>query len=213
MTKTVWDKTIINDLAKVSNKEIELSDFVNTHWEKFKPTYINVFKYIESDGDVYFLVHKFFSKILRSDVQPLFQSDNQLFSYFKISAKNEKYDIEHKREINAIPFSDYFDNPNYEDDESPENNIPEEHNIMEEQICGENVVEQIFSDVSKILSEPYIQVMVLLYRDYSPKEIRKMLGVSLTTVRDRINVIRKTLKEDLGISGTNLSLGEEKRQF
>jgi len=214
MTKTVWDKTIINDLTKVCNKEIELSEFLNMHWEKFKPTYINVFKYIESEGDVYLLVHKFFSKILRSDVQPLFQSDNQLFSYFKISAKNEKYDIEHKKEIKMIPFSEYFD-PMIENnsDDPPEDKIPETGMLMEDIVQGESIVEQIFTEVSKILSEPYIQVLILLYKEYSPKEIRKMLGVSLTTVRDRINVIRKTLKEDLGISEKNLSLGEEKDNF
>lgn len=206
MRKSNWDKTIVNDLCKVSNKEIELSEFLNKHWEKFKPTYINIFKYIESDGDVYLLVHKFFSKILKSDVQPLFQSDNQLFSYFKISAKNEKYDIEHKKELKTVLFCDYYQSMEEDSDENIENKIPELKNSIEE-LCSDNTVQQIFYEASKNLSEPCIQVMILLYKDYSPKEIRKLLGVSLTTVRDRINVIRKTIRE------INLSLGEEKDNY
>lgn len=209
MTRVEWDKTIVNDLIKVCNKEVELSDFLNKHWERFKPTYISVFKYIESDGDVYLLVNKFFSKILRSDVQPLFQSDNQLFSYFKTSARNEKYDIEHKKEVVLIPFSEFYEAQDDSYDESPEENIPETDALMGDKIAEEHLVEQIFKEMSDKLSEPYIQVMVLLYKHYSPKEIRKLLGVSLTTVRDRINVIRKALKEELNILG-EFSLGEEK---
>lgn len=205
-----WDTEIIDELSRVCNKTQDLNEFVNKYWERFKPTYIHIFKYIESDGDLYMLVYKFFSKIVRSDVQPLFQSDNQLFNYFKISAKNEKYDIEHKKEIQCIPFSELESSEDSDMDYSVEDFIADDSTSFEDIVSGEMIVRSILDELSKVLSESYIQVIILLYKGYNLKEIRKVLGISYATVNDRLWVIRNTLKEKFGITDKNLSWDKEK---
>ena len=99
-----WETTIVSDLSKLCRGELSVSDFTNKHWERFKEVYVNVFRYIKEDGDVWLLVEKFVTRIARADVQPIFQSDNQLFSYFKTAARNEKYDIVHKKTLITVPF-------------------------------------------------------------------------------------------------------------
>ncbi|MEG1565333.1 MAG: hypothetical protein RR342_01145 [Bacilli bacterium] len=208
MNNEKWDVTIVTDLLKLCNKEVELTDFVNKYWERFKPIYINVFKYIESDGDVYLLVRKFFNKIIKSDIQPLFQSDNQLFSYFKMAVKNENYDLTHKKEIVSIPFS-AFDTE--EDSESSlEENIPDNNISFDEMLSSEMAVQKLFKDLSEVLSEPYIQELVLLYKGYSLKEIRKELGMSYATINNRLWIIRNVLEEKFGITKKNFTLEQEK---
>lgn len=208
MNNEKWDVTIVTDLLKLCNKEVELTDFVNKYWERFKPIYINVFKYIESDGDVYLLVRKFFNKIIKSDIQPLFQSDNQLFSYFKMAVKNENYDLTHKKEIVNIPFS-AFDTE--EDSESSlEENIPDNNISFDEMSSSEMAVQKLFKDLSEVLSEPYIQELVLLYKGYSLKEIRKELGMSYATINNRLWTIRNVLEEKFGITKKNFTLEQEK---
>ena len=71
--------------------------------------------------------------------------------------------------------------------------------LVEDKVNSEHYVEHIFEEISKMLSEPYIKLMVLLYKGYTPKEARKELGVSLTTVRDRIGVLRETLRDIIKI--------------
>jgi DNA-directed RNA polymerase specialized sigma24 family protein len=208
MNNEKWDVTIVTDLLKLCNKEVELTDFVNKYWERFKPIYINVFKYIESDGDVYLLVRKFFNKIIKSDIQPLFQSDNQLFSYFKMAVKNENYDLTYKKEIVSIPFS-AFDTE--EDSESSlEENIPDNNISFDEMLSNEMAVQKLFKDLSEVLSEPYIQELVLLYKGYSLKEIRKELGMSYATINNRLWTIRNVLEEKFGITKKNFTLEQEK---
>ena len=99
-----WSVEIVSDLEKVNKGEIELKAFVNKHWERFKPVYINFHGCCEDEADLYLLVYKFFNRIIRSDVQPLFQSDNQIFSYFKSAVRNKHYDDTHKKEIKTISF-------------------------------------------------------------------------------------------------------------
>jgi len=207
-----WDTTIIKDLLRLFNKEVEFNDFVNTYWERFKPIYINVFKFIESDGDVYLLVRKFFSKIVKSDIQPLFQSDNQLFSYLKMAVRNENYDINHKKEIVSIPFSSF--EVEGEDSNTVVENMTADDSIpFDEILSSEMAVQKLFKDLSEVLSESYIQVLMLLYKGYSLKEVRRELGVSYATVNDRLWVIRNTLKEQFNLTEMNFSLEQEKTTF
>jgi len=187
------DTEIIDDLTKVFNKNLSLKEFLNTYWERFKPVYISVFKYIEDDGDLYILVHKFFTKIIRSDVQPCFQSDNQLFSYFKTAVKNEKYDLEHKKEVQVVLFSE-LENKDSESEYSFEDYIADNSIPFDDTLSGEIFVDKLLKELSESLSESYIQVVILLYKGYNLKEIRKMLGISYSAVNDRIWVIRNLLK-------------------
>lgn len=195
-----WSVEIVSDLEKVNKGEIELKAFVNKHWERFKPVYINFHGCCEDEADLYLLVYKFFNRIIRSDVQPLFQSDNQIFSYFKSAVRNKHYDDTHKKEIKTISFSEW--NELLEEDTSKdpiEDKIPANDMLVEDKVNSEHYVEHIFEEISKMLSEPYIKLMVLLYKGYTPKEARKELGVSLTTVRDRIGVLRETLRDIIKI--------------
>lgn len=187
---TKWSTAIIDELNKVYNNEITLSEFINKYWEEFKPVYIHVHKYIESDGDLYFLLHKFFSKIVRSDVQPVFESDNQLFNYFKLAVKNDKYDNDHKNKLDCLVFSDFETED--ESSNSIERYMVSDENI-EENLISEYNVQNIFKVIHDNLSEQYLQVAILLYKGYSMNEIRKLLGVSYFTVADRISVIRKVI--------------------
>lgn len=196
-----WSRDIVSDLELVNNKTMALNEFVRKHWERFKPVYINYHGYIEDEAELYLLVHKFFNKIIRSDVQPLFNSDNQIFNYFKTAVKNKHYDDTHKRELNIITFTEM--NAIINEDNSDDNTIEEitasDELSFDELIIGEEFVDYIFSELSKVLSEPYIKLLILLYKGYTPKEARKELGISLSTVRDRIGTIRSVMKEHLGI--------------
>ena len=196
-----WSVEIVNDLELVNNKSMKLNEFVNKHWERFKPVYINFHKCCEDEGDLYLLVYEFFSKIVRSDVQPLFQSDNQLFNYFKTAVRNKHYDMTHKKEIQTVAFCDWEDlNEENHSNDPVENKIPDDGLSVEQIVEGNVYVDYIFEELSKILSEPYMSLFVLLYRDgLTPTEARKELGVSMTTVRDRIGVIREKLKTHFGI--------------
>lgn len=195
-----WSVEIVSDLEKVNKGEIELKSFVNKHWERFKPVYINFHGCCEDEADLYLLVYKFFNRIIRSDVQPLFQSDNQIFSYFKSAVRNKHYDDTHKKEIKTISFSEWNELLEENTSKDPiEDKIPANDMLVEDKVNSENYVEYIFEEISKMLSEPYIKLMVLLYKGYTPKEARKELGVSLTTVRDRIGVLRETLRDIIKI--------------
>lgn len=195
-----WSVEIVSDLEKVNKGEIELKAFVNKHWERFKPVYINFHGCCEDEADLYLLVYKFFNRIIRSDVQPLFQSDNQIFSYFKSAVRNKHYDDTHKKEIKTISFSEWYELLEENTSKDPiEDKIPANDMLVEDKVNSEHYVEHIFEEISKMLSEPYIKLMVLLYKGYTPKEARKELGVSLTTVRDRIGVLRETLRNLLKI--------------
>lgn len=195
-----WSKDIISDLELVNNKEISLDYFVSKHWERFKPIYINYHGYIDDEAELYLLVHNFFSKIIRADVQPLFNSDNQLFNYFKTAVRNKHYDNTHKKEINIISFTELNDLCNNEENEDIENTVSSEEPLIDETVISEEYVDYVFEELSKVLSEPYIKLLVLLYKGYTPKEVRKELGISLTTVRDRIGTIRKAMNDCLCIS-------------
>ena len=202
-----WETTIVDDLSKVCRSEISVSAFVNKHWERYKEIYVNVYGYIAEDGDVWLLVEKFVSRIARADVQPIFQSDNQMFSYFKTMARNEKYDMEHKKTLETIPFS-AFENQDPEDDspsEFIEQKLSENGENMEDMVISEQRVQDLLDRLSKVVPEPCMQVVVLLYKGYKIKEIRKMLGVSCDTVNNRLWVIRNALKEHFGITKDNLS--------
>lgn len=201
LMSTKWSKDIVNDLDKVNAKELQLNDFVYKHWERFKPVYINFHGYCSDEGELYLLVHDFFRKIVKSDVQPLFQSDNQLFNYFKTAVRNRHYDDTHKKEIQLISLEDLYDINSENNSHDPvEDKIPDTSTLHSEITESELYVDGIIRELSEILSEPYIKLIVLLYRDgLSPKEARKELGVSLTTIRDRIGVIRETLKDYFGI--------------
>lgn len=195
-----WSVEIVSDLEKVNKGEIELKSFVNKHWERFKPVYINFHGCCEDEADLYLLVYKFFNRIIRSDVQPLFQSDNQIFSYFKSAVRNKHYDDTHKKEIKTISFSEWNELLEENTSKDPiEDKIPANDMLVEDKVNSEHYVEHIFEEISKMLSEPYIKLMVLLYKGYTPKEARKELGVSLTTVRDRIGVLRETLRDIIKI--------------
>ena len=195
-----WSVEIVSDLEKVNKGEIELKSFVNKHWERFKPVYINFHGCCEDEADLYLLVYKFFNRIIRSDVQPLFQSDNQIFSYFKSAVRNKHYDDTHKKEIKTISFSEWNELLEENTSKDPiEDKIPANDMLIEDKVNSEHYVEHIFEEISKMLSEPYIKLMVLLYKGYTPKEARKELGVSLTTVRDRIGVLRETLRDIIKI--------------
>lgn len=195
-----WSVEIVSDLEKVNKGEIELKSFVNKHWERFKPVYINFHGCCEDEADLYLLVYKFFNRIIRSDVQPLFQSDNQIFSYFKSAVRNKHYDDTHKKEIKTISFSEWYELLEENTSKDPiEDKIPTNDMLVEDKVSSEYYVEHIFEEISKMLSEPYIKLMVLLYKGYTPKEARKELGVSLTTVRDRIGVLRETLRDIIKI--------------
>lgn len=195
-----WSVEIVSDLEKVNKGEIELKAFVNKHWERFKPVYINFHGCCEDEADLYLLVYKFFNRIIRSDVQPLFQSDNQIFSYFKSAVRNKHYDDTHKKEIKTISFSEWYELLEENTSKDPiEDKIPANDMLVEDKVNSEHYVEHIFEEISKMLSEPYIKLMVLLYKGYTPKEARKELGVSLTTVRDRIGVLRETLRDIIKI--------------
>lgn len=195
-----WSVEIVSDLEKVNKGEIELKSFVNKHWERFKPVYINFHGCCEDEADLYLLVYKFFNRIIRSDVQPLFQSDNQIFSYFKSAVRNKHYDDTHKKEIKTISFSEWNELLEENTSKDPiEDKIPANDMLIEDKVNSEHYVEYIFEEISKMLSEPYIKLMVLLYKGYTPKEARKELGVSLTTVRDRIGVLRETLRDIIKI--------------
>lgn len=195
-----WSVEIVSDLEKVNKGEIELKSFVNKHWERFKPVYINFHGCCEDEADLYLLVYKFFNRIIRSDVQPLFQSDNQIFSYFKSAVRNKHYDDTHKKEIKTISFSEWYELLEENTSKDPiEDKIPANDMLVEDKVNSEHYVEHIFEEISKMLSEPYIKLMVLLYKGYTPKEARKELGVSLTTVRDRIGVLRETLRDIIKI--------------
>lgn len=195
-----WSVEIVSDLEKVNKGEIELKAFVNKHWERFKPVYINFHGCCEDEADLYLLVYKFFNRIIRSDVQPLFQSDNQIFSYFKSAVRNKHYDDTHKKEIKTISFSEWNELLEENTSKDPiEDKIPANDMLVEDKVNSEHYVEHIFEEISKMLSEPYIKLMVLLYKGYTPKEARKELGVSLTTVRDRIGVLRETLRDIIKI--------------
>lgn len=195
-----WSVEIVSDLEKVNKGEIELKSFVNKHWERFKPVYINFHGCCEDEADLYLLVYKFFNRIIRSDVQPLFQSDNQIFSYFKSAVRNKHYDDAHKKEIKTISFSEWNELLEENTSKDPiEDKIPANDMLVEDKVNSEHYVEHIFEEISKMLSEPYIKLMVLLYKGYTPKEARKELGVSLTTVRDRIGVLRETLRDIIKI--------------
>lgn len=195
-----WSVEIVSDLEKVNKGEIELKAFVNKHWERFKPVYINFHGCCEDEADLYLLVYKFFNRIIRSDVQPLFQSDNQIFSYFKSAVRNKHYDDTHKKEIKTISFSEWNELLEENTSKDPiEDKIPANDMLIEDKVNSEHYVEHIFEEISKMLSEPYIKLMVLLYKGYTPKEARKELGVSLTTVRDRIGVLRETLRDIIKI--------------
>lgn len=194
-----WSREIVDDLEDVIAGKQELDKFVAKHWERFKPVYINFHKYCDDEGELYLLVHEFFSKIVRSDVQPLFLSDNQLFNYFKTAVRNRHYDNTHKKELNLITFTDYCDGADEGEDYEPiENTIVDEApsgaQIKEEEIY----VEEILDALSHILPEHCMKLLVLLYKKgLSPQEARKELGVNLTTVRDRISVIREIVKANL----------------
>ena len=197
-----WSREIVDDLELVLSGKMELNKFVAKHWERFKPVYINFHKYCADEGELYLLVHEFFSKIVRSDVQPLFLSDNQLFNYFKTAVRNKHYDNTHKKELVLIPFTDYCDTSQEEGEECE----PIENTIVDEspsgaELCESSIyVDQILEELSYILPEHCMKLLVLLYKKgLSPKEARKELGVNLTTVRDRISVIRELVRENLDL--------------
>lgn len=196
-----WSKDIVNDLEKVNRKLLPLNEFVNKHWTRFKPVYIHFHGYIEDEGELYLLVYEFFNKIIRSDVQPLFQSDNQIFNYFKTAVRNRNYDITHKKEIQSITFTEY--SKLFGEDNIIEDKISLDETPINERIANEEYIDYIFKELSKTLAEPYIKLLILLYKGYTPKEARKELGVSLTTVRDRIGVIRDALRTQLKINKKN----------
>jgi len=202
-----WETTIVDDLSKVCKSEISVSSFVNKHWERYKEVYVNVYGYIAEEGDVWLLVEKFVSRIARADVQPIFQSDNQMFSYFKTMARNEKYDMEHKKTLETIPFSAFENNDPEDDNPSDyiEQKLSEGAENMEERLISEQRVQDLLEKLSKFVPEPCMQVVVLLYKGYGLKEIRKMLGISYDTVNDRLYVVRTALKEHFGITKDNLS--------
>jgi len=202
-----WETTIVDDLSKVCKSEISVSSFVNKHWERYKEVYVNVYGYIAEEGDVWLLVEKFVSRIARADVQPIFQSDNQMFSYFKTMARNEKYDMEHKKTLETIPFSAFENNDPEDDNPSDyiEQKLSEGAENMEERLISEQRVQDLLEKLSKFVPEPCMQVVVLLYKGYGLKEIRKMLGISYDTVNDRLYVVRTALKEQFGITKDNLS--------
>lgn len=195
-----WSKDIVSDLEQVNNKSMSLNDFVKKHWTRFKPVYISYHGYIEDEAELYILVYDFFNKIIRSDVQPLFNSDNQIFKYFKTAVRNKHYDNTHKKEIKTISFTEW--NELFEDNNSSENiedKISDGELPIDDIVISEGYVDYIFDELSKVLAEPYIKLLILLYKGYTPKEARKELGISLTTVRDRIGTIRNVLKTHLGI--------------
>lgn len=197
-----WSVEIVTDLELVNNGSLELNEFVNKHWEKFKPVYINFHKCCFDEADLFLLVHEFFSKIIRADVQPLFQSDNQIFNYFKTAVRNKHYDNTHKKEIVTISFAEYVAQleSSTPSNDSLEDKIPDESTNIEEEVLGELTVEEVLKELSGVLSDKYIKLLVLLYKyQLTPKEARRELGVSLTTVRDRIGKIRKVLKNHCGI--------------
>lgn len=199
MSETKWSKDIVNDLNRVNTKHITLTEFVNKHWEEFKPVYINFHKCCPDEAELYLLVYEFFSKIVRADVQPLFNSDNQLFSYFKTAVRNKHYDNTHKKEVELISFDDYFRTDPEDEQENLEDKIPDpEAENMDEKVFGEMWIDKVFSELSEVLPEPYIKTMALLYKGLTQNEVRKELGVNKTTVTDRIWKIREAL-QDLGI--------------
>ena len=194
-----WCKDIVNDFVLVSDGKKSLAEFLNKHWEAFKPVYININGNCADEGDLYLLLHEFFSKILRSDVQPVFNSDNQLFSYFKTSVKNHNYDMSCKKELVVVLFDDIPNNRedyegNQEDKYLDPNQIP-----IDELVLGEINAEYIMQELSEILPESCMQTLVLLYKGMTPNEIRKELGVNYTTVSDRIWKIREAVENILGI--------------
>lgn len=192
----VWCRDIVDDLEKVSASKMDLTDFVNKHWEKFKPVYIHFHKHCADEADLYLLVHEFFSKILRADVQPLFLSDNQLYNYFKTAVRNKHYDNTHKKEVILVPFTDLTTEQN-EYADSYEDTIEEECIPQSELIESEMCVDDILNELSKVLPEHCMKLLILVYKDgLTPQEARKELGVNITTIRDRMIIIRDAVRKN-----------------
>ena len=197
-----WDKTIVDDLERIIDKST-LNNFVSKYWERFIPVYINFHGYCADNGELYLLVHNFISRIVNSDVQPVFKSDNQLFSYFKTAVKNKHYDNTHKKEVKLVPFEDYFA-AKYDRDSTQDTidmKIPDFESIpFEDMVNSGLIVEEIFRVLEKELPESCMAMLILMYKeDLSPVEVKSELGLNITTVRDRIGVIREAMDSCLGI--------------
>lgn len=194
-----WKQNIINDILLVNDNKITQKEFVDKHWAEFKPVYIKFHGYCD-DGDLYLLVVEFWAKIFRSDVQPVFKSDNQVFAYFKTAVKNKHYDVTHKKTVQLITFTDYDELPTNADSavEPVEDRLPDDSRPFDDMLHESMDIKNIFEEILGRLSESYHGLIAMLYRkDYSHRELRKELGVSISTVRDRINTIRNEYKKIL----------------
>lgn len=206
----MWKIDIVPDIDLVNEGKLTQQEFLNKHWTKFKPVYINFHGYCD-DGDLYLLLSSFWGKIFKADVQPVFKSDNQIFSYFKTAVRNKHYDITHKKEISLVTFTDYDDYADSDFGNSSkdtfEDRIPDESRPIDEVVGEKLSIRTILDELSERLSEPYVAVLTLMYRNnYTAAELRKELGVSISTVRDRLGIIRteaKNIIKELEIEENN----------
>lgn len=193
-----WCKDIVDDFSLVSEGKKTLNEFLHKYWEEFKPIYIHINGNCADEADLYLILHKFFNKLLSSDVQPVFNSDNQLFSYFKTTLRWHNYDEANKRQLDVVFFDDL--SPNKEEDGgSYEDKLIDTSQLsVEEEVIGEIQADYLIQELSERLPDPCIQTLVLLCRGMTPNEIRKELGINYTTAIDRIWKIREAVEDITG---------------
>ena len=174
-----WSKEIVLDYEKLSVEELALPEFINRHWEKFIPIYRKTAKTYD-DADLVINLNEFFQKILRADVRPLFQSDNQLFNYFRTSLRNNILERDYYKpkipEVSVEELEEEFEGFEVASSEN-----------MEKNLVNEIIVDQILDELSKRLSEKQMKAVILLYKkNYSRKEASLELGVPFWTLNDQL---------------------------
>ena len=98
-----FSNDFVNQINNLPKSQDAISKFLNSYydevqpdgsvrkrqvWERFEGAYVQVTRHYvsnsdDNEADIYLLAHKLVSRCVLADVAPYFESDGQLFSYFK----------------------------------------------------------------------------------------------------------------------------------
>ena len=178
---------LVEDWNKVLEDKMDIQTFTSEHWEKFRNVYKKVMG-VYDDGDLYIQVFTCLTKMKRSDVVPVFQSDGRMLAYFK------KYLI-------TTLLINLKKNPEIESLNQLEedlNFVPEEGVDNIELLDDKMHFDIILKKLNGKISENQLKAIILLcVKQLTPNETCKKLGIYRWTLEDRINRVKPVLREIL----------------
>lgn len=167
-------RELVDDWSKLVIHEITPRDFANKHWEKFRKVYCASNKHYD-DGALYIELSKCLERAYNNDINPVFEDDLQIYTYFRVAFKNNfLHSLEKvKDDVSLDKLSELGILP-----ADPTNIINNTINTIDLDILLRQLDEE--------LPESLMKAIILLLRGYSRKESAAMLGISLQSFNDRI---------------------------